>query len=121
VARAQLSEQFGYDLVSFQDHPYQPGFLDTWTLLTWVAAQTERIRFAGNVPMRPAPALARAAASLDPPSNGRDPRDPPAAQRLRRRGRARDQRTLHQRRWDNVFCDNVNMDPLAGLRSEPAR
>jgi alkanesulfonate monooxygenase SsuD/methylene tetrahydromethanopterin reductase-like flavin-dependent oxidoreductase (luciferase family) len=74
VARAQLSEKLGYDLVTFQDHPYQPGFLDTWTLLTWVAAQTERIRIAGNVlnvPMRPAPVLARAAASLDLLSGGR--------------------------------------------------
>ena len=74
VARAQLSEQLGYDLVTFQDHPYQPGFLDTWTLLTWVAAQTERIRLAGNVlniPMRPAPVLARAAASLDLLAGGR--------------------------------------------------
>jgi hypothetical protein len=74
VARAQLSERLGYDLVSFQDHPYQPGFLDTWTLLTWVAAQTERITIAGNVlnvPMRPAPVLARSAASLDLLSGGR--------------------------------------------------
>jgi alkanesulfonate monooxygenase SsuD/methylene tetrahydromethanopterin reductase-like flavin-dependent oxidoreductase (luciferase family) len=74
VARAQLSEELGFDLVSFQDHPYQPAFLDTWTLLTWVAAQTETIRIAGNVlnvPMRPAPVLARAAASLDLLSGGR--------------------------------------------------
>lgn len=74
VARAQLSEQLGYDLVSFQDHPYQPAFHDTWTLLTWVAAQTERIGISGNVlnvPMRPAPVLARAAASLDLLSGGR--------------------------------------------------
>ncbi len=74
VARAQLSERLGYDFVSFQDHPYQPAFLDTWTLLTWVAARTERIRLAGNVlnvPMRPAPVLARAAASLDLLSDGR--------------------------------------------------
>lgn len=74
VDRARLSERLGYDLVAFQDHPYQPGFLDTWTLLTWVAARTERIRLAGdvlNVPMRPAPVLARAAASLDLLSGGR--------------------------------------------------
>jgi alkanesulfonate monooxygenase SsuD/methylene tetrahydromethanopterin reductase-like flavin-dependent oxidoreductase (luciferase family) len=74
VAGARLSEQLGYDLVSFQDHPYQPALLDTWTLLTWVAAQTERIRVAANVlnvPMRPAPVLARAAAGLDLLSGGR--------------------------------------------------
>jgi alkanesulfonate monooxygenase SsuD/methylene tetrahydromethanopterin reductase-like flavin-dependent oxidoreductase (luciferase family) len=74
VARAQLAEQLGYDLVSFQDHPYQPAFHDTWTLLTWVAAQTETIGLSGNVlniAMRPAPVLARAAASLDLLSGGR--------------------------------------------------
>ena len=74
VDRARLSEALGFDLVTFQDHPYQPGFLDTWTLLSWVAAQTSTIRLAGNVlniPMRPAPVLARAAASLDLLSGGR--------------------------------------------------
>jgi alkanesulfonate monooxygenase SsuD/methylene tetrahydromethanopterin reductase-like flavin-dependent oxidoreductase (luciferase family) len=74
VDLAQRSEELGYDLVSFQDHPYQPRFHDTWTLLTWVAARTERIGIAGdvlNVPMRPAPVLARAAASLDLLSGGR--------------------------------------------------
>ena len=74
VARAVLSEDLGYDLVTFQDHPYQPAFLDTWTLLSFVAARTESITLAGNVlnvPMRPAPVLARAAASLDLLSGGR--------------------------------------------------
>jgi alkanesulfonate monooxygenase SsuD/methylene tetrahydromethanopterin reductase-like flavin-dependent oxidoreductase (luciferase family) len=74
VGLARLSEQLGYDLVTFQDHPYQPRFLDTWTLMTWVAAQTERIRIAPNVlnvPMRPPAVLARAAASLDLLSKGR--------------------------------------------------
>jgi len=74
VALARLSEELGYDLVTFQDHPYQPRFLDTWTLMTWVAAQTSRIRIAPNVlniPMRPPAVLARAAASLDLLSQGR--------------------------------------------------
>ncbi len=74
VVLARLSEQLGYDLVTFQDHPYQPRFLDTWTLLSWVAAQTERIHLAGNVhnlPLRPPAVLARAAASLDLLSGGR--------------------------------------------------
>jgi len=74
VALAQLTEQVGLDLVTFQDHPYQPAFLDTWTLLTWVAAQTERIRLAPdvlNLPLRPPSVVARAAASLDLLSGGR--------------------------------------------------
>jgi alkanesulfonate monooxygenase SsuD/methylene tetrahydromethanopterin reductase-like flavin-dependent oxidoreductase (luciferase family)/FAD/FMN-containing dehydrogenase len=74
VALAQLAEQSGLDLVSFQDHPYQPAFLDTWTLLSWVAARTESIHVAPNVmslPMRPPAVTARAAASLDLLSNGR--------------------------------------------------
>ena len=74
VRLAQLSERVGLDLVTFQDHPYQPAFLDTWTLLSWVAATTERIRLAPNVlnlPLRPPAVLARAAASLDLLSGGR--------------------------------------------------
>jgi alkanesulfonate monooxygenase SsuD/methylene tetrahydromethanopterin reductase-like flavin-dependent oxidoreductase (luciferase family) len=74
VQLAVRSEELGYDLVTFQDHPYQPGFLDTWTLLSWVAARTERIRVSGNVlnlPLRPPAVLARAAASLDLLSKGR--------------------------------------------------
>src|SRR4051794_40078275 len=74
VALAELSERLGYDLATFQDHPYQPAFLDTWTLLSYVAARTERIHLAGNVlnlPLRPPAVLARAAASLDLLSGGR--------------------------------------------------
>ena len=44
VSLALLSEQLGFDLVTFQDHPYLPGFLNMWTLMTWVAAQTERVQ-----------------------------------------------------------------------------
>lgn len=74
VELARVSEQVGLDLVTFQDHPYQPAFLDTWTLMSWVAASTERIRIAPNVtnlPLRPPAVLARAAASLDLLSGGR--------------------------------------------------
>ncbi|WP_348647791.1 LLM class flavin-dependent oxidoreductase [Ornithinimicrobium sp. F0845] len=74
VTLAQLSEASGLDLVTFQDHPYQPGFLDTWTLLSYVAARTERVHLAPNVanlPLRPPAVLARSAASLDLLSNGR--------------------------------------------------
>lgn len=74
VTLAQLSEGAGLDLVTFQDHPYQPGFLDTWTLLSYVAARTERVHLAPNVanlPLRQPAVLARSAASLDLLSNGR--------------------------------------------------
>ena len=75
VELAQLSERLGFDFVSFQDHPYKADYLDTWTLLSWVAARTERIGVFGNVlnlPLRQPPAvLARAAASLDLLSGGR--------------------------------------------------
>ena len=74
VDLARLSERIGLDLVTFQDHPYQPRFLDTWTLLSFVAARTERIHLSANVldlPLRPPAVLARAAASLDLLSGGR--------------------------------------------------
>lgn len=74
VGLAQLSEEVGLDLVSFQDHPYQPSYLDTWTLLSYVAAATVRVGLAPNVlnlPLRPPAVLARAAASLDLLSGGR--------------------------------------------------
>src|SRR4029077_14358422 len=77
VELAQLSERLGFDFVTFQDHPYQSSFLDTWTLLSWVAARTERIGESANVlnlPLRQPPAvLARAAARRPPP-----PAVPPA-------------------------------------------
>ncbi|WP_129788775.1 LLM class flavin-dependent oxidoreductase [Promicromonospora panici] len=74
VQLAQLSDRLGLDLVTFQDHPYQPSFLDTWTLMSWVAAQTERIHISGNVlnlGMRQPAVVARSAASLDLLSGGR--------------------------------------------------
>jgi alkanesulfonate monooxygenase SsuD/methylene tetrahydromethanopterin reductase-like flavin-dependent oxidoreductase (luciferase family) len=74
VRLAVLSEELGLDLVTFQDHPYQASFLDTWTLLSWAGAQTERVQLSGNVlnlPLRQPAVLARSAASLDLLSGGR--------------------------------------------------
>ena len=74
VELAQLAEVSGLDLVTFQDHPYQPRFLDTWTLLSVVAAKTSTVRLAPNVanlPLRPPSVLARSVASLDILSHGR--------------------------------------------------
>ncbi|MFI7604987.1 LLM class flavin-dependent oxidoreductase [Micromonospora sp. NPDC049366] len=71
---AVAADRAGLDLVTFQDHPYQPRFHDTWTLLSYVAARTERIRLSGNVlnlPLRQPAVLARSAASLDLLSGGR--------------------------------------------------
>lgn len=74
VDLAVAVERAGLDLVAVQDHPYQPRFLDTWTLLSWVAARTERLRVVpdvANLPLRPPAVLARAVASLDRLSGGR--------------------------------------------------
>lgn len=71
---AKLCDQLGFDLIGIQDHPYQSRFMDTWTLLTSLAAQTSRIRFFPDVvdlPLRPPAMLAKAAASLDIISGGR--------------------------------------------------
>jgi alkanesulfonate monooxygenase SsuD/methylene tetrahydromethanopterin reductase-like flavin-dependent oxidoreductase (luciferase family) len=74
VALAVLADRVGLDLVTFQDHPYQPSFLDTWTLLSFVAARTSRVKLSANVlniPLRPPAVLARAVASLDILTGGR--------------------------------------------------
>lgn len=74
VELAQLSERVGLDLATFQDHPYQPGFHDTWTLMSYIAARTERISFTANVlnlPLRQPVVMARSAASLDLLTGGR--------------------------------------------------
>jgi len=74
VLLSQVAEASGLDLVTFQDHPYQPSFLDTWTLMSFVAARTDTIRIAPNVlnvPLRPPAVVARSAASLDLLSGGR--------------------------------------------------
>src|SRR5690554_2999973 len=74
VDLAVVAERAGLDLATFQDHPYQPRFHDTWTLLSFIAARTERIRLSANVhnlPLRHPALLARSAASLDLLSGGR--------------------------------------------------
>ncbi len=71
---ARLVDSLGYDLIGVQDHPYQPRFLDTSSLLAAILARTETVRvFAdvGNLPLRPPAVLAKAAATLDLMSGGR--------------------------------------------------
>jgi len=74
VEIAVAADRAGLDLVTFQDHPYQPAFHDTWTLLAFAAARTSRIHLSPNVlnlPLRQPAVIARSAASLDRLSGGR--------------------------------------------------
>jgi len=74
IELARRADAAGLDWVSVQDHPYQPAFLDAWTLLTAIATATATIGVfpnVANLPLRPPAMLARAAASLDILSGGR--------------------------------------------------
>ncbi|MCW2760104.1 MAG: Luciferase-like monooxygenase [Marmoricola sp.] len=74
VALSALAEEAGYDLVTFNDHPYSPHSLDALNLMSFVAGRTDRVRMAANVlslPLRPPAVLAHAVASLDILSHGR--------------------------------------------------
>jgi alkanesulfonate monooxygenase SsuD/methylene tetrahydromethanopterin reductase-like flavin-dependent oxidoreductase (luciferase family) len=68
------ADEAGLALVGVQDHPYQHHFLDTWSLIPALLAETKRISFftdVANLPLRPPAVLAKAAASLDVLSGGR--------------------------------------------------
>jgi alkanesulfonate monooxygenase SsuD/methylene tetrahydromethanopterin reductase-like flavin-dependent oxidoreductase (luciferase family) len=74
VEQVLLADRLGLDLVGIQDHPYQRRFLETWTLLSYLAGRTERIRLfpdVASLPLRSPALLAKAAASLDLLSGGR--------------------------------------------------
>ena len=68
------AERGGLELVGIQDHPYQRRFLDTFSLLAFLAARTERVRLfpaVANLPLRRPAMLAKAAVSIDVLSGGR--------------------------------------------------
>jgi alkanesulfonate monooxygenase SsuD/methylene tetrahydromethanopterin reductase-like flavin-dependent oxidoreductase (luciferase family) len=74
LQRAIAADRLGLDLIGIQDHPYQRRFLDTFSLLAFIAASTERIRLTpdvANLPLSPPAVLAKAAASIDLLSGGR--------------------------------------------------
>lgn len=74
LAMAAAADETGLDYLAIQDHPYQRRFLDTWTLLSFLAARTARIRLlpdVANLPLRLPAVLAKSAASLDVLSGGR--------------------------------------------------
>jgi alkanesulfonate monooxygenase SsuD/methylene tetrahydromethanopterin reductase-like flavin-dependent oxidoreductase (luciferase family) len=74
VELARLADASGLELVTFQDHPYQRRFLDAWTLLSFVAAETTTVSLSlnvANLPLRHPAMLAKSVASLDILSGGR--------------------------------------------------
>jgi alkanesulfonate monooxygenase SsuD/methylene tetrahydromethanopterin reductase-like flavin-dependent oxidoreductase (luciferase family) len=74
VQHAVTAERLGLDLIGVQDHPYQRRYLDTLSLLAFIAARTERIVLTpdvANLPLRPPAVLAKAAATIDVLSGGR--------------------------------------------------
>ena len=67
-------ERAGLELVGIQDHPYQRRFFDTFALIAWLAARTERVRLfpaVANLPLRLPAMLAKEAATIDMLSGGR--------------------------------------------------
>jgi alkanesulfonate monooxygenase SsuD/methylene tetrahydromethanopterin reductase-like flavin-dependent oxidoreductase (luciferase family) len=71
---ARVADDTGLDLIGIQDHPYQWRFHDTWTLISFLAGMTSRVRFfpdVANLPLRPPAILAKSAASLDALTGGR--------------------------------------------------
>src|SRR5690349_8843771 len=74
LSLAKQAEQLGLDYIGIQDHPYQRRFVDTFVLLSMVAAATSRIHIfpdVANLPLRPPAIMAKAAASIDVLSGGR--------------------------------------------------
>ncbi|MDN3028534.1 LLM class flavin-dependent oxidoreductase [Streptomyces sp. S.PB5] len=74
IDNALAAESNGFDFAAIQDHPYVPDHLDPYVLISHLAARTGTLRFltdVANLPLRPAPLLAKTAASLDLLSDGR--------------------------------------------------
>jgi probable F420-dependent oxidoreductase len=75
VAAGRRAEELGFDFVSASDHLHgrQPTY-EPWTMLSWIAAATSRVRVATRVlgvPYRPPAVLAKMAESFDRLSGGR--------------------------------------------------
>jgi alkanesulfonate monooxygenase SsuD/methylene tetrahydromethanopterin reductase-like flavin-dependent oxidoreductase (luciferase family) len=71
---AQTADAAGLDYLAIQDHAYNVEFLDVWTLISYLAAETDRISFfpdVADLQLRPPTILAKAAASLSVLSGGR--------------------------------------------------
>jgi probable F420-dependent oxidoreductase len=75
VADARLAESLGFDFVSANDHMHgsDPRY-EAWTMLSWIAAATSRIRVATRVlgvPYRSPAVVAKMAETFDRLSDGR--------------------------------------------------
>jgi len=71
---AGAADAAGLDLLAVQDHPYQPGHLDAWTLIGDLAHRTTRISLftdVSDLQLRPPAMLAKAATSLSVLTGGR--------------------------------------------------
>ena len=71
---AAIADEAGLEYVGIQDHPYLPDFLDTFSLITWLASRTSQVHLfpnVANLPLRPPAMLAKQAASIDVLSGGR--------------------------------------------------
>jgi alkanesulfonate monooxygenase SsuD/methylene tetrahydromethanopterin reductase-like flavin-dependent oxidoreductase (luciferase family) len=69
-----VADAAGVEYVGIQDHPYNADFVDTFTLITWLAAKTSNVHFfpnVANLPLRPPAMLAKQAATIDVLSGGR--------------------------------------------------
>jgi probable F420-dependent oxidoreductase len=75
VACARLAEEVGFDFVSASDHLHGASpTVEPWTLLSWIAAETSRVKVATRVlavPYRHPAVTAKMAESLDRLSGGR--------------------------------------------------
>jgi alkanesulfonate monooxygenase SsuD/methylene tetrahydromethanopterin reductase-like flavin-dependent oxidoreductase (luciferase family) len=71
---AQLADAHEIDFVTVPDHPYLPKELEAWTLLTMLAARTQRVSVGTNVAslaLRPPAMLIKAASTLSVLTGGR--------------------------------------------------
>jgi alkanesulfonate monooxygenase SsuD/methylene tetrahydromethanopterin reductase-like flavin-dependent oxidoreductase (luciferase family) len=69
-----IADRSGIEYIGVQDHPANPGFYDTFTVITWLAARTNQVRFfpnVANLPLRPPVMLAKQAATMDALTGGR--------------------------------------------------
>ena len=71
---AKTADEVGLEIIGIQDHPYNGSFLDTWTLISALAASTRKIRYfpaVSDLPLRAPAILAKSVATLDILTKGR--------------------------------------------------